>query len=77
MAIAVIGGLISSTVLTLVFVPAVFVALDDFARLVWRVFGRLVGPTDEPGAPDATRPATGAEPPVALPRHPSVAAAAE
>jgi hypothetical protein len=50
MAIAVIGGLISSTVLSLVFVPAVFVALDDFAKLVWRVFGRFVGPVDEPPA---------------------------
>ena len=48
MAIAVIGGLISSTLLSLVFVPAVFVALDDLARLLWRLFGRLVGPTDEP-----------------------------
>jgi Cu/Ag efflux pump CusA len=57
MAIAVIGGLISSTVLSLVFVPAVFVALDDFARLVWRVFGRLVGPVDEPGAAEPVRPA--------------------
>ncbi|MGE0697978.1 MAG: efflux RND transporter permease subunit [Hyphomicrobiaceae bacterium] len=48
MAIAVIGGLISSTLLSLVFVPAVFVVMDDLARLVWRVFGRIVGPVDEP-----------------------------
>jgi hydrophobe/amphiphile efflux-1 (HAE1) family protein len=52
MAIAVIGGLISSTVLSLVFVPAVFVVLDDFARFVWRIFGRVVGPVDEPPSPD-------------------------
>ena len=63
MAIAVIGGLISSTLLSLVFVPAVFVALDDVARLLWRVFGRAVGPVDEPssggdaGAGARTRPA--------------------
>ena len=50
MAIAVIGGLISSTLLSLVFVPAVFVVLDDFARLVWRLLGRFVGPVDEPPA---------------------------
>jgi multidrug efflux pump subunit AcrB len=50
MAVAVIGGLISSTVLSLVFVPAVFAAMDDLARLIWNVFGRLVGPTDEPDA---------------------------
>jgi multidrug efflux pump subunit AcrB len=48
MAIAVIGGLISSTVLSLVFVPAVFALMDDIMRAVWRLFGRFVGPTDEP-----------------------------
>ncbi|HKZ97735.1 MAG TPA: efflux RND transporter permease subunit [Hyphomicrobiaceae bacterium] len=48
MAIAVIGGLISSTVLSLVFVPAVFALMDDIVTLVWRVFGRFVGPADEP-----------------------------
>ena len=52
MAIAVIGGLISSTVLSLVFVPAVFAVLDDVAIGVWWVFGRFVGATDEP-APEA------------------------
>ncbi|MBS0244485.1 MAG: hypothetical protein JSS20_20120, partial [Proteobacteria bacterium] len=44
------GGLISSTLLSLVFVPAVFVALDDLANLTWRFLGRLVGPVDEPPA---------------------------
>jgi hydrophobe/amphiphile efflux-1 (HAE1) family protein len=53
MAIAVIGGLISSTVLSLVFVPAVFVVMDDLAAFAWRVFGRFVGPTDEPAAETA------------------------
>ncbi len=48
MAIAVIGGLVSSTLLSLVFVPAVFVVMDDLARLLWRFFGRLVGEVDEP-----------------------------
>ncbi len=50
MAIAVIGGLISSTVLSLVFVPAVYAVMDDLAMLIWRVFGRFVGAVDEPGA---------------------------
>ena len=50
MAIAVIGGLVSSTLLSLVFVPAVFVVLDDLARFLWRVVGRFVGPVDEPPA---------------------------
>lgn len=51
MAIAVIGGLISSTVLTLVFVPAVYVLMDDIGQWIWRVFSRFIGPSDEP-APD-------------------------
>ncbi len=48
MAIAVIGGLISSTLLSLVFVPAVFAVLDDLAHFMWWIFGRFVGATDEP-----------------------------
>jgi hydrophobe/amphiphile efflux-1 (HAE1) family protein len=47
MAIAVIGGLASSTLLSLVFVPAVFAVMDDIAKAVWHFFGRFVGPTDE------------------------------
>ena len=52
MAIAVIGGLISSTVLSLVFVPAVFVLLDDIGRGLWRFFSRFVGQRDEPESGD-------------------------
>ena len=44
MAIAVIGGLMSSTLLTLVFVPAVFAVMDDVSRFLWWIFGRFVGP---------------------------------
>jgi hydrophobe/amphiphile efflux-1 (HAE1) family protein len=50
MSIAVIGGLTSSTLLSLVFVPAVFAVMDDIANAIWRVFGRFVGPADEPAA---------------------------
>ena len=60
MAVAVIGGLISSTVLSLVFVPAVFVVMDDIARFLWGLFGRFVGVTDEPGAAPAEMPAPAA-----------------
>jgi len=49
MAVAVIGGLCVSTFLSLLFVPAFFVIMDDFGRLLWRVFGRFVGKSDEPG----------------------------
>ncbi len=55
MAIAVIGGLISSTLLSLIFVPAVFALIDDLGKAVWRVFGRFVGETDEPEAAKPAR----------------------
>jgi hydrophobe/amphiphile efflux-1 (HAE1) family protein len=47
MAIAVMGGLAASTLLSLVFVPAIFTLIDDLGRLTWRVFGRFVGESDE------------------------------
>ncbi len=56
MAVAVIGGLISSTLLSLVFVPAVFALMDDLGKAVWRRFSRLLGPTDEPEETAVTRP---------------------
>ena len=56
MAIAVMGGLAASTLLSLVFVPAVFTLIDDLGGLIWRVFGRFVGERDEAThpRPDAT-----------------------
>ena len=65
MAIAVIGGLIVSTLLSLLFVPALFTIMDDFGRLCWRVFGRFIGPADEPGSGDA------AKAPIAVDAHAS------
>ena len=62
MAIAVIGGLIVSTVLSLVFVPAVFTVLDDAGRLLARVLGRFVGEADEPEAIAAVAPRAGRRP---------------
>ncbi len=44
MAIAVIGGLLVSTGLSLIFVPAIFILMDDAQRLLGRLFGRLVTP---------------------------------
>jgi HAE1 family hydrophobic/amphiphilic exporter-1 len=46
MAIAVIGGLITSTALTLVIVPAVFTVLDDIERWIAPKAGRLLADTD-------------------------------
>ena len=51
MAIAVIGGLISSTVLSLVFVPAVFVLMDEIGEWLWRLFSRFIGAADEHDRP--------------------------
>ncbi len=52
MAIAVIGGLLVSTVLSLVFVPSFFTVMDDLGHLMQRIFGRFIGPTDEPDMVD-------------------------
>ena len=48
MAIAVIGGLIVSTVLSLIFVPSFFTVMDDLGLLMQRMFSRFIGPADEP-----------------------------
>ena len=40
MAVAVIGGLITSTVLSLLVIPSVFSVMDDFEGLMGRLFGR-------------------------------------
>jgi hydrophobe/amphiphile efflux-1 (HAE1) family protein len=62
MAIAVIGGLLMSTVLSLLFVPAFFMVMDDVGRALAWTFGRFVGPRDEPSSGlDAARPAAPAE----------------
>jgi multidrug efflux pump subunit AcrB len=61
MAIAVIGGLLSSTLLSLLFVPAVFSVMDDIAAALWRVFGRFVGHA-EPAAIPPEGPDQGARP---------------
>jgi hypothetical protein len=42
MALAVIGGLIFSTILSLVFVPAMFMVMDDLGALIWRFAKRLI-----------------------------------
>jgi len=49
MAIAVIGGLLVSTLLSLIFVPSFFTVMDDLGWLAWRSVRGFIGPTDEPG----------------------------
>jgi hypothetical protein len=56
MALAVIGGLLFSTVLSLVFVPAMFMLMDDVGRFSWH-FGRKLlassAESDHPPEPKA------------------------
>lgn len=49
MAVAVIGGLITSTILSLVLVPVVYEIVDDFERWLAPKLGRLVTPREAPG----------------------------
>jgi len=54
MATAVIGGIIVSTVLSLVVVPSFYLIMDDLSRLLGRIFGRITGPKEaEPEEPPA------------------------
>src|SRR5438128_3005179 len=76
MALAVIGGLVFSTLLSLVFVPAMFMLMDDVGSLVWRFGKRLVvshGEDEEP--PSGHHQAPSAKGPPAVP--PKVVPAAE
>jgi predicted RND superfamily exporter protein len=76
MALAVIGGLVFSTILSLVFVPAMFMMMDDIGALFWR-FGKklLVSSGDaEHGDDHHKKPPA---PPAQLPPPPAIAPAAE
>jgi hydrophobe/amphiphile efflux-1 (HAE1) family protein len=55
MALAVIGGLLFSTVLSLVFVPAMFMMMDDIGALIWRFGKKLLASTDGERTPTADR----------------------
>jgi HAE1 family hydrophobic/amphiphilic exporter-1 len=53
MAVAVIGGLITSTILSLVLVPVVYEFIDDFEDWLRPKFARLITPREAPhAAPD-------------------------
>ncbi|MET0968300.1 MAG: efflux RND transporter permease subunit [Tardiphaga sp.] len=59
MALAVIGGLIFSTVLSLIFVPAMFMMMDDVGNTAWRWGRKLMisgGEDDRPMQPPAKEP---------------------
>jgi len=65
MAIGVIGGLIVSTVLSLVFVPSFYTVMDDASRVAGRLFGRLLTPRDAEAPAPRRKPAKAAAPPAA------------
>jgi hydrophobe/amphiphile efflux-1 (HAE1) family protein len=75
MAIAVIGGLIVSTVLSLVFVPSFYTVMDDLGRLVAWIFGRFIGPGEEAERAPAATAGAAASLPVAEVAHIELAAA--
>jgi multidrug efflux pump subunit AcrB len=54
MALAVIGGLIFSTILSLVFVPAMFMMMDDVGAFIWRYGKRLLTSGAEATEPAVT-----------------------
>jgi hydrophobe/amphiphile efflux-1 (HAE1) family protein len=54
MALAVIGGLIFSTILSLVFVPAMFMVMDDLGALCWRFGQKLLVSSGENEPADHT-----------------------
>ncbi len=54
MATAVIGGIIVSTVLSLVVVPSFYLIMDDVSYWISKLFSRVIGPKEEePDAPSA------------------------
>ena len=55
MALAVIGGLMFSTVLSLVFVPAMFMLMDDVGAFIWRYGRRLLTSGAEAADPAAAQ----------------------
>ena len=55
MAVAVIGGLITSTALSLILVPVVYEFVDDFEAWLTPIFRPLITPKDLPGEPALAR----------------------
>jgi hypothetical protein len=63
MALAVIGGLLFSTILSLVFVPAMFMLMDDIGNLFWRFGRKLLVTSAEKEHPPADHRPDRKEPP--------------
>jgi predicted RND superfamily exporter protein len=80
MALAVIGGLVFSTVLSLVFVPAMFMMMDDLGSLIWR-YGKLLlasqAESEHPPGDHHTEPPSAKGPPPVPPIPPAMSPAAK
>ena len=59
MALAVIGGLVFSTVLSLVFVPAMFMLMDDVGRFSWHFGKKLLASSGDAAHPADHKPPPG------------------
>jgi multidrug efflux pump subunit AcrB len=73
MALAVIGGLMFSTVLSLLFVPAVFLLMDDVGNFFWRIGKRIIvssADADDPPPPTHSETTPPAPPAAAAPAAP-------
>jgi multidrug efflux pump subunit AcrB len=77
MALAVIGGLVFSTILSLVFVPAMFMVMDDIGSLIWRFGKQLIVSTGDADHGDDHHKAPPAPPAQSPPVPPAIAPAAE
>jgi hypothetical protein len=72
MALAVIGGLLFSTILSLIFVPAMFLLMDDVGNFFWRIGQKLIvssGEKDESEPADHHDDAAPPAPPQAAASH--------
>jgi multidrug efflux pump subunit AcrB len=70
MALAVIGGLVFSTILSLVFVPAMFMLMDDIGALIWR-FGKKLLASSGDGEQAAADHARDQKPPPTIVHSPA------
>ena len=67
MALAVIGGLIFSTILSLVFVPAMFMVMDDVGRFFWHFGQKIISSSEDEADPPASDHGAAASPAAAVP----------
>jgi multidrug efflux pump subunit AcrB len=67
MALAVIGGLLFSTLLSLIFVPAMFLMMDDVGNFFWRIGRKLIVSSEDADDPPPSAHDAAAPPPAAAP----------